>query len=118
MLLGFKMLAAYFGQFSHRSAHQSLSQRSSLVKTMQAWGVMTSFKQHRVHHTPPHDKNFCLIGPCNELVGWLHRTFPPNYFLWILVVWSFSAIYFLSKIIEFAFGDVDAGTAGLVNSTL
>ena len=88
-LTGWKILAAYFGQFSHRSAHMGLSQRGPFLTKLQKTGLLTSPAQHHVHHTPPHSSNFCLLGPCNDFVQVLTRAIP-DYRLWrvLFVVWS------------------------------
>jgi len=88
-LVGWKILAAYFGQFSHRCAHMGLSQRGPFITKLQKTGIMTSFAEHNVHHRPPHDSNFCLLGPCNNFVQFLTRAIP-DYRLWrvLFFVWS------------------------------
>jgi len=89
LLLGCKMLSAYFGQFSHRCAHMGLSQRGALITGLQKTGIMTTFAQHRVHHTPPHDSNFCLLGPCNSMVQSL-KNMIPNTEAWLLVFFTWT----------------------------
>lgn len=97
MLLGLKMVAAYFGQFSHRSAHMGLSQRGPFITKLQSIGIMTTFAQHHVHHTPPHDSNFCLLGPCNAFVQLL-ATHSPGSKAWLalFIAWTFFDITLMS----------------------
>jgi hypothetical protein len=69
-IIAMKVLFAYLGQWSHRSAHQvQRKNRDPVTQFLQNVGVLTSVGQHHKHHTPPHNTNFCLIGICNSAIG-------------------------------------------------
>lgn len=72
-VVGLKVLMAYFGQFSHRSAHDY--RPTSGVKTLQNSGLIISAADHKIHHTAPHDLDFCLIGICNPLFDRMNKWF-------------------------------------------
>ena len=67
LLTGCKLFMAYFGQFSHMSAH-NVTGRGPIANGLQKAGIMISFKDHHSHHTPPHDTDFCLVGVCNPII--------------------------------------------------
>jgi len=75
-ILAMIILFAYFGQFSHRSSHNR--NPGKVVKILQSLGLMISNRGHRVHHTEPHDTNFCLIGYNNKWMNWVTRVLPHN----------------------------------------
>lgn len=88
-LTGFKLFMAYFGQFSHRSAHD-VNGKNPVVKALQKAGLMISTRNHQSHHKPPHDKDFCLIGVCNPIFN-VARTAIPNDRVWLVLftLWTF-----------------------------
>lgn len=71
MLMGLKVYMAYFGQYSHRAAHNRNT--GPTTKLLQQIGVIISVKDHKAHHTPPHDQDFCLIGICNPVIALMRR---------------------------------------------
>lgn len=85
---GLKLWMAYFGQFSHKSAHM-YGNCNALATWLQNHGLMISTKEHTAHHKPPHDIDFCLIGVCNPLIDAL-RTLSTNNRIWVSLffVWS------------------------------
>ena len=85
---GFKLWMAYFGQFSHRSAHTH-TKLHPVAEALQSAGVMISAKDHRSHHTPPHETDFCLIGVMNPLLA-AARTVTTNRHLWLLAFLAMS----------------------------
>jgi hypothetical protein len=114
LLLGLKLWMAYYGQFSHRSAHalsyrrrydqngggadaalSSSTTTTTFLETMvvpwlQSNGFMITPKHHTLHHKAPnHDVDFCLIGICNPVIDGL-RTITTHNGTWIMVlfVWS------------------------------
>lgn len=87
-LTGLKLWMAYFGQFSHRSAHTA-SKLHPIPKALQQCGVMISVKDHKSHHTPPHDTDFCLIGVMNPIVALARRITTSNA-LWLTVFFAMS----------------------------
>lgn len=83
-----KVLFAYVGQFSHRSAHEiSIKKRGKFVQQLQKWGVIISVGDHHRHHTPPHDNFFCLIGPCNVVLEQMLKL-SKNRRVWLCVLAS------------------------------
>ena len=72
---GLKLWMAYFGQFSHKSAHVH---GSTQAMWLQKCGLMISPKEHKAYHKPPHDIDFCLIGVCNPLIDALRRVTTHN----------------------------------------
>mmetsp|Transcript_13083 Transcript_13083/g.18735 ORF Transcript_13083/g.18735 Transcript_13083/m.18735 type:complete len:289 (+) Transcript_13083:95-961(+) len=85
---GLKLWMAYFGQFSHKSAHM-YGNGNTLATWLQNHGLMISTKEHTAHHKPPHDIDFCLIGVCNPLIDAL-RTLTTNNRIWVSLffIWS------------------------------
>jgi hypothetical protein len=87
-LTGFKLWMAYFGQFSHRSAHTH-TKLHPVAEALQSTGVMISTKDHRSHHTPPHDTDFCLIGVMNPILAAVRRI-STNRHLWLVAFLAYS----------------------------
>ena len=84
-----KVLMAYLGQYSHRSAHQvNRAKRGGLTCWLQDVGVLISVGDHHKHHTPPHNTNFCLIGICNVVVGAIFKTISANAQLALFIAMS------------------------------
>jgi len=100
---GMKLWMAYFGQFSHMSAHAfSKSRKSKSVAVwLQKYGLMISPKEHMAHHKPPHDLDFCLIGLCNPIIDTL-RKIKTNNMIWLIafLIWSIFDIYVYVKLVE------------------
>lgn len=94
--LACKIMLAYFGQYSHRSAHNRLGDRSALAMWLQRNGLMISVADHHKHHTMPHDTEFCLIGVCNPLMNRFIKYVPayenPRLYLTLFAIWSFADI--------------------------
>lgn len=108
---GMKLWMAYFGQFSHRSAH-SFGRDSPVARWLQKHGIMISPKDHLSHHKPPHDKDFCLIGLCNPIIDAL-RAITLNNYVWLAVflVWSIFDVVVYVKFVEWVVEDVIGGAA-------
>lgn len=70
-LMSLKLFMAYFGQYSHRSAHDIRVGR--VGKFLQKTGLIISIKNHKAHHVAPHDDDFCLIGVCNPIIQQMRR---------------------------------------------
>lgn len=88
VLTGFKLFMAYFGQYSHKSAH-NITQRGPVAKALQSSGLMISVKEHSLHHTPPYELDFCLVGVCNPVIDAARKvTAHPSVWLALLAVWS------------------------------
>lgn len=61
----------------HKWAHLATTGEPvpAVVRRLQAWGVILSPEHHQVHHTPPHDGNYCITsgianGPLARLGLW------------------------------------------------
>jgi hypothetical protein len=94
IVVAWKILMATFGQFSHRSSHEiSRKKRGPIVMALQKAGIIISVGDHHKHHTPPHDTNFCLIGPCNVLLEQVLKISRGRYFWLVLFVsWVFACV--------------------------
>jgi palmitoyl-[glycerolipid] 3-(E)-desaturase len=99
---GLKCLMAYFGQFSHRSAHaMSVGSRLWVANQLQKNGLMISVKDHMSHHKEPHDKDFCLIGICNPIIDAMRAvTTNPTAWLVLFLAWSIFDIAICSYVVE------------------
>jgi len=99
---GMKLWMAYFGQFSHRSAH-SFAKNAPVARWLQNHGIMISSRDHLSHHKPPHDKDFCLIGICNPIIDAM-RSITRNNFVWLsmFLVWSIFDVVIYVKFVEWA----------------
>ena len=106
---GMKLWMAYFGQFSHMSAHSSGKQRTPVADWLQKYGFMISPKEHMAHHKPPHDLDFCLIGLCNPIIDAM-RTVTTNNALWLVLflVWSVFDVVIYVKFVEWAVDKIGA----------
>jgi len=88
VLTGCKLFMAYFGQYSHKSAH-NVNHRGPVAKALQRAGLMISTKEHARHHAPPYELDFCLVGVCNPVIDAMRQvTTHPTVWLGLLVVWS------------------------------
>jgi palmitoyl-[glycerolipid] 3-(E)-desaturase len=99
---GLKCLMAYFGQFSHRSAHSvSVGSFRWLASQLQENGFMISVKNHMSHHKEPHDKDFCLVGICNPIIDAMRAvTTNPTAWLILFSAWSIFDIAIYSHVVE------------------
>lgn len=81
MLFGCRVLYAVLGQYSHNQAHQvNPKLRGPLTQHLRNWGIIATMGDHHKHHTPPHNTNFCLIGPCNKIIQAFYTCLPSPYF--------------------------------------
>lgn len=98
---GLKLWMAYYGQFSHKSAHAFGTARDVVANWMQKNGLMISPKDHMAHHKPPHDIDFCLIGLCNPIIDGM-RAVTTNNVAWLSLffVWSIFDLTGYVKIVE------------------
>jgi hypothetical protein len=99
VIVGLKLWMAYFGQFSHKSAHVTYG--STWAKWLQNHGLMISTKEHKAHHKPPHDLDFCLIGVCNPIIDAL-RTLTTNNRIWVSLfcIWSVFDLVGYVKVVD------------------
>ena len=106
---GMKLWMAYLGQFSHRSAHTAATSRSPVVNWLQHFGFLNSPKEHLLHHKPPHDNGFCLIGVCNPIIEAM-RAVTTNIFLWMVLflVWSIFDVVIYVKLVEWIVDTIGA----------
>ena len=103
LLCGMKIFMAYYGQFSHRSAHSAGSRLSPIAKFLQKWGFMVSTKDHLRHHQSPFDEAYCLIGFCNPLIDAMRKTTHSNAaWLSLFIVWSIFDTYAYIHLVEMA----------------
>eukprot|EP00977_Amphora_coffeiformis_P018789 scaffold6722_cov173-Amphora_coffeaeformis.AAC.8 len=98
---GLKLWMAYFGQFSHKSAHAFGPARGGFATWLQKYGFMISCKDHMSHHKPPYDVDFCLIGFCNPAIDAL-RSLTTNNAAWLSLffVWSILDLVGYVKLVE------------------
>lgn len=99
---GMKLPMAYFGQFSHRSAHSFGKSRSPVADWLQRCGFMISPKEHMAHHKPPHDLDFCLIGLCNPIIDALRKV-TTNNAIWLTAFFILSVfdLVVYAKFVEY-----------------
>jgi hypothetical protein len=99
---GTKLLMAYFGQFSHRSAHSMGKSLSPAAQWLQGRGFMVSTKAHMSHHQAPYNVDYCLVGPGNALIDFM-RTVSQSNAAWLSVflVWSLLDIYAMTYAMEY-----------------
>jgi hypothetical protein len=103
VLCGTKIFMAYFGQFSHRSAHSVGSRLSFAAKWLQKTGFMISTKNHMDHHQAPFDVDYCLIGVCNPIIDTMRKVTHSNTaWLALFFVWSIFDLYAYIHLIEMA----------------
>lgn len=98
---GMKLWMAYYGQFSHKSAHAFGKSRDAVADFLQKNGFMITPKEHMAHHKPPHDIDFCLIGLCNPIIDGL-RSLTTNNVAWLTLFffWSIFDLVGYVKIVE------------------
>jgi len=82
--LGWKLIMAYFGQFSHRTSHLPKSKVTGLSKKLQEWGITLTHEGHRVHHREGSEK-FCLLGIMNPFVDGMRKV-TTNTDVWALIL--------------------------------
>jgi hypothetical protein len=103
VLCGSKIFMAYFGQFSHRSAHSVGTKLSAPAKFLQKFGFMISTKDHMDHHKPPYEEDYCLIGVCNPIIDAMRKVTHSNTaWMSVFLVWSIFDLYAYIHIIEMA----------------
>jgi len=90
VLGGCKITMAYFGQFSHKSAHTHSTHQPAIAKTLQKAGIMVSNKDHASHHKEPYDEDFCLIGLCNPIIDGLRIYVTTNNNAWLAFFFALS----------------------------
>jgi palmitoyl-[glycerolipid] 3-(E)-desaturase len=102
LLGGLKLAMAYYGQFSHRSAHSVGTRLSPIAKALQRVGGMVSPRAHRAHHVPPlFDQDYCLLGVANPLIdGMLHVTHNRVAWLILFFAWSVLDIHVYTLVVE------------------
>lgn len=98
LLLGaMKLGMAYFGQFSHRSAHSVGKSLPRISKLLQQYHIMISQKDHMDHHTPPYSIDYCLIGVCNPIIDALRKVTTSNtIWLTVFLLWSVFDLYVMN----------------------
>lgn len=61
------VFALHLMQMAHLWAHLPSEKLPALVRRLQRAGILVRGTQHRIHHAPPFDKNFCIMtGICNR----------------------------------------------------
>ena len=110
ILISLKLGMAYFGQFSHRTAHD-FKGTSAFAKGLQRAGLMISQLEHKAHHKPPHDIDYCLVGVCNRPMDALRKAIP-NDRVWLVIflLWTVLDVKVLSLAIEAIMGTPPALT--------
>lgn len=105
---GMKLWMAYFGQYSHRSAH-SFARNAPVARWLQKHGIMISSKDHLSHHKPPHSTDFCLIGICNPIIDAMRKV-TLNNFVWLglFLAWSIFDVMIFVKFVEWVVDKVGA----------
>jgi len=103
VLISMKLFAAFLGQFNHRVSHLTRKEKPAWVKWMQDSHILLSDQDHRVHHTEPHDQNFCIgCGVMNNAFNFCLKNIcsdPSLWGIWFGVV-SFCDIWLLVKAAE------------------
>jgi len=104
---GMKLYMAYFGQYSHRSAH-SFARNAPVAEWLQKKGIMISPKDHLSHHKAPHDTDFCLIGLCNPIIMAM-RDVTINNAVWLsmFLVWSVIDMVVYVNFVEWAIKTIE-----------
>jgi len=92
-LVAYKILSSYFGQVSHRCAHELPNRNPKIVLWLQWIGVMLPPEVHRGHHHH-HDDNFCIgAGWFNAPIRQMRKfTHDPNF-------WA--CLFFLMMMFDF-----------------
>ena len=87
-------------RYSHKSAH-NINHRGPVAKALQNSGLMISTKEHSLHHTPPYELDFCLVGVCNPVIDAMRKvTTHPTVWLTLLFAWSVVDIKLLAHALE------------------
>jgi len=89
LLASLKLFWAWYGQASHRFAHNPKISQIPIAKFLQQVGLMVAVKDHKAHHQPPHEEDYCLIGIMNPMIDAM-RTVSTNRFVWLGVFLSAS----------------------------
>ena len=67
-----KAFWAFFGQFSHLSAHSDKPGR--VYKFFRSFGMAISKESHKMHHKAPHENKFCITSGLSEpMVQWVFQ---------------------------------------------
>jgi hypothetical protein len=104
VLTALKLGMAYFGQFSHRSAHDFKS-TCCVAKALQTAGLMIGRMEHKAHHKPPYDVDYCLMGVCNRPMDAARKAIPNDRaWLCIFLMWTIFDVKVLSWAIEALMG--------------
>jgi len=100
-----KLAMGYFGQYSHRSAHDPKIGSKPVGNFLQRYGFMISVRAHKEHHQPPHEEDFCLIGIMNPVITKMRKftTHPMAWLVGFLFV-SVVDIKILTCVINATFG--------------
>jgi len=102
MFGGLKLVMAWFGQYSHRSAHSPRPKSLSFfTKALQKAGLMISTRAHKAHHKPPYDEDFCLLGIMEPFIT-VMRMCIKNRYVWLAIFLFVSAfdVRILGKTME------------------
>lgn len=61
VLAALKLFTAFLGQFNHRVSHMTRKgEKPVWAAWLQNYGILLSDRDHRIHHTEPHNRNFCI----------------------------------------------------------
>ncbi len=75
-LLGAKLTFAWWGQFSHRCAHEAPEKRAPWVRAFQRLGLLLRPDSHNLHHTH-YDRSFTITsGASNLILDRVYRVMP------------------------------------------
>jgi ubiquitin-conjugating enzyme E2 variant len=86
------VLGLHLMQMAHLWAHLPPERVPRVVRSLQRVGVLLSKPQHDLHHTPPFDKDFCIMtGLCNRPLNAAVSVLGPTTHAW-LGVFLLSAI--------------------------
>lgn len=73
-------------QMAHLWAHLPPERVPGPIRLLQSTGVLLSKAQHDLHHTPPFDKDFCIMtGVCNRPLNLAVSVLGPTTHWWLAV---------------------------------
>jgi len=91
MFGGLKLVMAWFGQYSHRSAHSPRPKSlSPMTKFLQKVGLMITTRAHKAHHKAPYDEDFCLLGVMEPFITIMRKCIK-NRYIWLAIFLFVSA---------------------------
>lgn len=80
------VIGLHIMQMAHLWAHLPLERVPRVVRFLQEARVLLSKRQHDLHHTPPFDKDFCIMtGMCNRPLNAVVRVIGPTTHWWLAI---------------------------------